>query len=94
MSQENMMTQHFSQGFTQGGASQQMSQSGLSQGMSQQMSQLSQGFSQQFSQVGFSQDGEVSQADQWGRSQLDILSQDSTYQGERAYGGGIDFSQY
>jgi hypothetical protein len=45
LSQDNVMTQHFSQGFTQGGASQNMSQTG----MSQQMSQLSQsGYSQQF----------------------------------------------
>jgi len=90
LSQDNM-TQSFSQGFTQGSSSQQMSQSGLSQGMG---SQLSQGFSQGFSQgMGFSQDVDASQADQWGRSQLDLLSQDTTYQGERGYSGGIDFSQ-
>ena len=90
LSQDNM-TQSFSQAFSQGSSSQQMSQSGLSQGMG---SQLSQGFSQGFSQgMGFSQDVDASQADQWGRSQLDLLSQDTTYQGERGYSGGIDFSQ-
>ena len=59
---------------------------------------MSQPISQGMSQLGLSQ-AELSQDSYMGdefRSQVDAaLSQDSTYQGERAYAGqGLNFSQY
>jgi len=78
------MTQNFSQG-------------ALTQGYGTGLS-MSQPISQGMSQLGLSQ-AELSQDSYMGdefRSQVDAaLSQDSTYQGERAYAGqGLNFSQY
>jgi len=79
------MTQNFSQG-------------GLTQGFSNNTQGFSQPISQGMSQLGLSQT-ELSQDSYMGgddfRSQMDAaLSQDSTYQGERAYKGHNNFSQY
>lgn len=86
--QPGQQSQEMTQNFSQGGLTQAFG-TGLS---------MSQPISQGMSQLGLSQ-AELSQDSYMGdefRSQVDAaLSQDSTYQGERAYAGqGLNFSQY